>query len=100
MPSLRQLPQLFFVTVTPFVAVDLALRAWGLSAPEIYEFDLERGLIVLEDFGDRVFTAELASGRPLSELTPAAVDVLLAIAERPAPQTLPIEGHAPYRLQT
>jgi hypothetical protein len=28
------------------------------------------------------------------------VDVLLAIAERPAPQTLPIEGQAPYRLPT
>lgn len=86
--------------VTPFVAVDLGLRAWGLSAPEIHAFDLERGFIVLEDFGDRVFTAELASGRPLSELYPAVVDVLLAIAERPAPQTLPIEGHAPCRLQS
>ncbi|MEE8309796.1 MAG: tRNA (adenosine(37)-N6)-threonylcarbamoyltransferase complex ATPase subunit type 1 TsaE, partial [Hyphomicrobium sp.] len=40
--------------VRPFVAVANALRAAGLSAPEIYAQDLDRGLLLLEDFGDRI----------------------------------------------
>jgi N-acetylmuramate 1-kinase len=84
--------------VTPFVAVAGALRDCGLSAPAIYAFDLERGFIVLEDFGDKVFGAEAARGRDLAELWKPAVDVLVALASCPPPDRLPIEGHAAYRL--
>ncbi len=76
--------------VTPFVAVADALRARGLSAPKIDAFDLDQGFIVLEDFGDRVFGAELARGTPQAELWAAAVDVLLALATEPPPADLPI----------
>ncbi len=48
--------------VRPFVAVEGALRAAGLSVPEIYAADLDRGLIVLEDLGDRVFGREIEGG--------------------------------------
>ncbi len=85
--------------VKPFVAVAAALRERGLSAPAIYAFDLERGFVVLEDLGDGVFGAEVTKGRPLTELWAPAVDVLLALAEAPPPAFLPVEGHAPYRLQ-
>jgi tRNA threonylcarbamoyl adenosine modification protein YjeE len=84
--------------VTPFVAVAAALRERGLSAPAIYAFDLERGFIVLEDLGDRVFGTEVAKGVPQAELWGSAVDVLLALAEAPLPALLPVEGHEPYRL--
>jgi len=84
--------------VTPFVAVGSALRERGLSAPAIYAFDLAHGLLLLEDLGDRVFTSEVASGRPLSELYGAAVEVLLALGTEPPPKQLPIEGHAAYML--
>ena len=66
--------------VTPFVAVAAALRERGLSAPAIYAFDLDRGFLVLEDLGDRVFGSEVARGRPLAELWGPAVDVLVALA--------------------
>lgn len=47
--------------VRPFIAVGEALRAAGLSAPEIYTADLDRGVLVLEDLGDRVFGREITS---------------------------------------
>ncbi len=84
--------------VTPFVAVASALRERGLAAPAIYDFDLARGFLLLEDLGDRVLTSEVASGRPMQELYGAAVDVLLALGAEPPPKRLPIEGHAPYAL--
>ena len=84
--------------VTPFVAVSAALRERGLSAPAVYAFDLDRGFLVLEDLGDKVFGSEVASGRPLAELWGPAVDVLVALADSGPPDLLPIEGHAPYRL--
>jgi tRNA threonylcarbamoyl adenosine modification protein YjeE len=84
--------------VTPFVAIAGALRTRGLSAPLIEAFDLDKGFVVLEDLGDRVFGAELAGGTPQAALWSAAVDVLLALALEPPPRSIPIEGHAPYRL--
>jgi hypothetical protein len=84
--------------ITPFVAVAGALRERGLSAPAIYEFDLDRGFLILEDLGDQVFGSEVSKGHAMAELWPAAVDVLLALAANPPPDRLPIEGHAPYRL--
>ena len=84
--------------VTPFVAVANALREREVSAPAIYECDIDRGFLMLEDLGDRVFGCEIAKGHAMAELWGAAVDVLLALASKPPPDKLPIEGHAPYRL--
>jgi tRNA threonylcarbamoyl adenosine modification protein YjeE len=84
--------------VTPFVAVAAALRERGLSAPAIYAFDLDRGFLILEDLGDRVFGSEAERRRPLAELWGPAVDVLAALALKGPPDLLSIEGHAPYRL--
>jgi len=84
--------------VTPFVAVAAALRERGLSAPAIHAFDLDRGFLILEDLGDRVFGSEVERGRPLAELWGPAVDVLAALALKGPPDLLPIEGHTPYRL--
>jgi len=84
--------------VTPFVAVAGALRERGLSAPQIYDFDLDKGFVVLEDFGDRVFGAEVARGVDQGNLWGAAVDLLVALADKPPPESVPIPGHAPYRL--
>jgi tRNA threonylcarbamoyl adenosine modification protein YjeE len=84
--------------VTPFVAVAEALRAAGLSAPAIYAFDLDRGFLLLEDLGDRVFGSEAARGRDLAEMWTPAVDVLVALAGQQPPALLPIAGRPPYRL--
>ena len=84
--------------VTPFVAVAAALRGRGLSAPAVYAFDLDQGFLILEDLGDRVFGSEVPRGGKMEKLWGAAADILAALANRPPPQLLPIEGHAPYRL--
>jgi aminoglycoside/choline kinase family phosphotransferase len=67
-------------SVTPFVAVARALRNQGLSAPEIKIADQTRGFLILEDFGDRVFSALSAQGTLKDEHYQAAVDVLVKLA--------------------
>lgn len=63
-----------------FVAIASELSRRGLSAPKIIDADLERGFILLEDFGSTVFAKVVAQDadleRPLYE---AAVDSLAAI---------------------
>ena len=84
--------------VKPFVAVGTELRRRGLAAPAIYAFDLDKGFLLLEDFGDRWFGAEVAAGRPLEEMYAPAVDVLVSITAETPPENLPVKGFAPYRL--
>ncbi len=84
--------------VTPFVAIAEALRERGFSAPEIYAFDLDKGFILLEDLGNRVFGAEMDESTDQATLWGTAVDVLLALTTKPPSESLPIEGHAPYSL--
>lgn len=71
--------------VRPFVAVASALRDADLSAPAIYAADLERGFLVLEDFGDRVYGAEIARGTSQADLWRAATDTLLALSGHAVP---------------
>ncbi len=48
--------------VTPFIAMDKALRARGLSAPEIIAADRDAGLLVLEDLGHEAVVERRAAG--------------------------------------
>lgn len=86
--------------VRPFVAVAQTLRDAGLSAPEIYAADLDRGVLVLEDFGDRVFGAEIASGTSQAELWRAATDTLLALSSVPVPDAIPLPDGTLHRIPT
>lgn len=74
-----------------FVAVAQALRTARLSAPEIYEADVPRGLLLLEDFGDMSFTHALS-------LDPAREGALYSAAGAvvPALNGLALPGTAPY----
>lgn len=48
----------------PFVAIDRDLRAKGFSAPDIYESDLDAGILLIEDLGrDGVLDAD---GKPIA----------------------------------
>jgi N-acetylmuramate 1-kinase len=76
--------------VRPFVAIARHLNALGLSAPEILASDLDAGLLLIEDLGDRVFGAELASGTPQVDLWRVAVDALLVLHAAPVSRRLPI----------
>ncbi|KAB2915295.1 MAG: tRNA (adenosine(37)-N6)-threonylcarbamoyltransferase complex ATPase subunit type 1 TsaE [Hyphomicrobiaceae bacterium] len=83
--------------VRPFSAIAGALRAAGLSVPDIYAEDLGRGLLLIEDLGDRVFGSEVARepGRQ-AELWRAAVDVLVALRCTPVPEQLPLGDGSVY----
>ncbi len=84
--------------VRPFVAVASALSETGLSAPEIYSIDLERGFLALEDFGDRVFGREVANGASQEELWRAATDALLVRSTLPAPDTIALPDGTSHRI--
>jgi len=64
-------------SVTPFMAIAEALKARGLSTPEIYESDLGNGILVLEDLGTE--TVLDGDGRPVQDRYCAALDVLAAL---------------------
>jgi tRNA threonylcarbamoyl adenosine modification protein YjeE len=70
--------------VRPFVAMAEALRAAGLTTPQIFAADLDAGLLLIEDFGDLTFTCLAGEGRDLAPLYRAAVDGLLQL-RRDAP---------------
>ena len=76
-----------------FVAVAAHLRALGLAAPEIIAADTENGFLLLEDFGDNLYTDAIAAGTDENELYGAAIDALVAIHNEPAPTTL---GQIPF----
>lgn len=78
--------------VRPFVAVAKALRRAGLAAPEIIAGDFERGFLLIEDFGDAVFTRLAASGTDMLEPYRLAVDALLRLRQASAPADLPVNG--------
>ena len=72
-------------SVVPFVAMAKALRAQGLTAPEIQHADMQQGLLVIEDLG----TEGVVAGdppAPIVERYEAAVDVLLALHGKALPR--------------
>jgi len=76
--------------VRPYVTVAAMLRGHGLSAPEIFAEDSERGLLLIEDFGDDTYTRLLARGADESRLYALAIDTLVALQRAvDAPPSLP-----------
>lgn len=65
-----------------FIAIGNALRAAGLSAPEIYAADTKLGLALIEDLGDSLF-ARVVGAVDETEIYRAAVDVLAAMRAQP-----------------
>jgi tRNA threonylcarbamoyl adenosine modification protein YjeE len=78
--------------VRAFAALAGPLRRAGLSAPEVLAEDFENGLLLVEDLGDRVFSAEVARGAPQDALWQAAVDALVVLQGSEAPRHLPLRG--------
>jgi tRNA threonylcarbamoyl adenosine modification protein YjeE len=83
--------------VTPFVAMALALRGRGFSAPAIFAADRETGLLIIEDLGD-----ELVVGgdppAPIDARYEAATDLLAELHQDALPDVLPVEPGVSYRL--
>jgi N-acetylmuramate 1-kinase len=84
--------------VRPFVAIGAVLREAGLSAPGVVAADLDKGLLLVEDLGDRLFAHEMASGTAQAALWHAAVDALVHLRRVPMPLDLPLPDGTTYRL--
>lgn len=75
--------------IRPFVAVDAALRAEKLSAPEIFAADLETGFAALEYFGTEGIVDE---NGPVPERYAQAAALLAYLHARDLPQELPLDA--------
>ncbi len=84
--------------VRAFVAIGGALDAAGFSTPKILAHDLERGLLLIEDFGDAVFGAEVAKGRTQKALWSRATETLIALRHARPPNALPLPDGTTYHL--
>lgn len=75
----------------PFAQLANYLRDLGVSAPETYAQDHARGLLLIEDLGDALFTSVIAQDptqeRPLYE---AATDLLVHLHRAPLPDLDPL----------
>lgn len=74
--------------VKPFIAVGRYLKSIGLSAPEIYETDIEQGILLIEDLGSEGVLD--AAGKPIPERYEEAVRCLADCHKRQPPDRLPI----------
>ncbi len=78
--------------VEAFAAVSEYLRMLGLSAPEVIDQNLPRGLALLEDLGDDLFAEVIMKGGDEIALYAGAGEVLAAVHRAPAPAMLPYRG--------
>ena len=83
--------------VTPFVAIANGLRARGFSAPDIFNADLEKGLVVLEDLGDQPVVADEPPA-PIEDRYACAIDVLAELHRQELPDVLPVAPGIEYRI--
>jgi len=81
--------------VGPFLRIADELHARALSAPRPLAVDRGKGLLLLDDFGDRLVGPVLRSEPDLEAPVYAdAIDILLRLAERPAPADLALYDDA------
>jgi hypothetical protein len=74
--------------VRPFLAVARLLRGAGFSVPEVFAAAEADGLLLLEDFGDDSYTRLIARGEAEQPLYELAVDLLIELRRRVAPESL------------
>lgn len=81
----------------PFITIAEWLIGQGFAAPTILHADLDRGLVLIEDFGDARLR-ETADAAPESELRlyESAVDLLIRLSTLPAADLRPYDA-AEYR---
>ncbi|MGC2713009.1 MAG: tRNA (adenosine(37)-N6)-threonylcarbamoyltransferase complex ATPase subunit type 1 TsaE [Pseudolabrys sp.] len=83
--------------VTPFIAMALALRGRGFSAPAIFAADREAGLLLIEDLGDEL----VVNGDPPAPIEARyemATDLLAELHQNQLQEVLPVEPGVNYRL--
>lgn len=82
--------------VRPFLHVQAALAALGVSVPQVHAADPARGLVLLEDFGETSFSQALIAGAEPDALYGAAVDLLVDLQRRAPVAGLPAYDDARF----
>jgi hypothetical protein len=83
----------------PFAAISAYLRdEAGLAAPQVHEADLDRGFLLVEDFGDFVFQSIAGEKAGLGPLYELAVDGLLGLRRAPRKREFDLPGGATHRI--
>ena len=75
--------------IRPWLAVARDLGRRGVRVPAVLAADAEKGLLLIEDFGDATFAALLDAGANPVPLFARAGQVLATLHRHPAPDTLP-----------
>jgi aminoglycoside/choline kinase family phosphotransferase len=70
-------------SVAPFIHINQHLHQLGFSVPAILSRSDEKGLLLLEDFGDATFTRLLDNQSEPEKLYTLATDVLIALHKHP-----------------
>ena len=74
----------------PFIRIAELLVSLGLSAPEIYAKNIDKGRLLLEDFGDKTYTQALkATPKQEQYLYEQAVDALIHLHKIPVKDQIP-----------
>ena len=84
--------------VRAVVAINEGLRARGLSAPELFEADLENGFLIIEDLGDALYGRMMNQRLAIDEPMRAAVAILADIAAREWPSETPLPGGGSHKI--
>ncbi len=90
--------------VRPFVAIARALKAEGYSSPDILASDLDKDLLLLEDFGDRQFgdllnrSHEKGGAHAMAPLYRAATRLLADLSHKTPAPSLPLPDGSEYKL--
>ncbi|HEY2444638.1 MAG TPA: phosphotransferase [Rhizomicrobium sp.] len=71
-----------------FIATARFLRRRGIGAPDIYAGDTAQGFVLLEDFGDELYSDVLENGGAGDDLYAAAIDAIAQLHAEPAPHQL------------
>jgi N-acetylmuramate 1-kinase len=66
----------------PYLKVSGLLAALGVHVPQVYEADVTRGLLLLEDLGSTLYLERLEAGADCERLYADALDALAAIQVR------------------
>jgi N-acetylmuramate 1-kinase len=79
----------------PFVAIAMALRARGLSAPRIIAADHNAGFAVLEDLGSEPMV-QGNPPQPIAERYERATDLLIELHRQQLPDVVPVAPHVTH----
>lgn len=81
-----------------FIALSGALRAEGLSAPEIFEADPDAGFALIEDLGDTLYSRAISAGAAEAPLYENAIDALSRLHNIEAPSEIIDDSGARHAL--